>query len=148
MLSLKSRGLKRKTQASRSQASRGALAPGLFIRAFGYGINQANAGAVYVKRPPIRIRRIKSPGADAPRLAWTTRERRSYSEPIVRRASTGCAGPRCVCEPNASAAFTTQQRGHCTWWLLRSNHNRIRDAVANSLNSVRQDQADGGGDRG
>ena len=35
---------------------------------------------------------VPKPKADAPRLAWTTRERRSNSEPIARRASTGCAG--------------------------------------------------------
>ena len=47
-----------------------ALAPGLFTRAIGYGIKHANAEADDTKRPAVRIRRIKSPGADAPRLAW------------------------------------------------------------------------------
>ena len=47
------------------QASRRALAPGLFVRAFEDGIIHAIAGVDYTKRPAYRIRREKSPGADA-----------------------------------------------------------------------------------
>ena len=46
-----------------------ALAPGLFVRHVRRRNEPRKRGVVYVKRPAVRIRRKKSPGADAPRLA-------------------------------------------------------------------------------
>ena len=54
-----------------NKARRGALAPGLFIREFEDRIIHANAEVNNAKRPAVRIRRIKKPRADAPRLAST-----------------------------------------------------------------------------
>ena len=47
------------------QASRGALASGLFVRHVRRRNEPLNRGAGYVKRSAVRIRRIKNPGADA-----------------------------------------------------------------------------------
>ena len=48
-----------------------ARCPGLFVRHVRRRNEPLNRGAGYVKRSAVRIRRIKNPGADAPRLAWT-----------------------------------------------------------------------------
>ncbi len=53
------------------QASRGALAPGLFVRHVRQRNEPRKRGVGYIKRPAGCIRRKKSPGADAPRLAST-----------------------------------------------------------------------------
>jgi hypothetical protein len=51
------------------------------------------------------LKRMKSPRAYAARLTWPTRKQYSYSEPIFRRAGTGCVGPRAY-----AARLTTEER--------------------------------------
>ena len=49
-----------------AQASRGALAPGLFVRHVRRPNEPRKRGVSHVKQPAVRIRRIKSPGLTHP----------------------------------------------------------------------------------
>ena len=82
------------------QASRGALAPGLFVRHVRGPNEPHKRGVGYVKRPAAWIRRIKSPGADAPRLASTVffrvfRGSDSYRDWIAGEARAVLSVPPC-----------------------------------------------------